>query len=407
VKIVIIGAGLSGLVAARERAQAGDDVTVLEARDRVGGRLWTVHGAVEQGQFAELGAETIYAAHTNVMGLVEQLDLDAVACGYFDPAAPPMLFAGRVLSEEERRGITGWLRNAYSQTPPSAWENLEAWTSRLRAPDTVRTFLTAYAQYTPVTSLRHADASEFARQLEHRGWDSYRIAGGNDLLARRLAEGLDVRHGEHVRVVDWSGTSVRVETDHEAFTADKVIVAVPGPLTTSIGFWPALPDEKAAALTELAYGTGAKLIVQYAEGDRVTAAVGPGCFTDGTPPWMVVETLHQDGDAACVATIVGGDAEPAALDEQVFNAFDASVGALAGASLTRTGQVAHSWTRDPLARAIVRAPLGDQRTRILPWVQRPLRDRVFFAGEHTDDRVGPGGLEGATRSGLRVASEIG
>jgi monoamine oxidase len=219
VKIVIIGAGLSGLVAARERAQAGDDVTVLEARDRVGGRLWTVHGAVEQGQFAELGAETIYAAHTNVMGLVEQLDLDAVACGYFDPAAPPMLFAGRVLSEEERRGITGWLRNAYSQTPPSAWENLEAWTSRLRAPDTVRTFLTAYAQYTPVTSLRHADASEFARQLEHRGWDSYRIAGGNDLLARRLAEGLDVRHGEHVRVVDWSGTSVRVETDHEAFTA--------------------------------------------------------------------------------------------------------------------------------------------------------------------------------------------
>jgi monoamine oxidase len=185
-----------------------------------------------------------------------------------------------------------------------------------------------------------------------------------------------------------------------------VVIAVPGPLTVGLGFWPALPPEKVIALSELTYGTAAKVIVQYAEREAVSAAVGAGCFTDGTPPWLVEQSIHQSGDAACVSSLLGGDAEPGVIDEEVFAAFDRSVATLVGRDVTRTGQLAHSWTGDELTRVIVRAPLGDQRTRVLPQVQRPLGDRVFFAGEHTDDRVGPGGLEGATRSALRVAAEM-
>lgn len=405
-KVVVVGAGLSGLVVARRRRDAGDDVVVLEARDRVGGRLWTVRDVLTAGQFGELGAETIYAGHDNVMALAAALDLDLVACGYFDPAAPPMLFGGRLLSEDERRGITGWLIGAYADSPPQPFENLEAWTSRLRAPRDVRMFLASFTQYTPVASLRHADAIEFERQLSHAS-DSYRIVGGNDLLATRLADGLDVRLRQRVRVVDWASSALRVETDTDVVEADKVVIAVPGPLTIGLGFWPALPPEKVIALSELTYGTATKVVVQYAERDVVSKAVGPGCFTDGTPPWIVEQSIHQTGDAACVSSLLGGDAEPPTIDESVFDAFDTSVSTLAGTPVTRTGQLAHSWTRDELTRVIVRAPLGDQRTRVLPHVQRPLADRVFFAGEHTDDRVGPGGLEGATRSALRVVAEIG
>lgn len=404
-KVLVVGAGLSGLVVAHDRAAAGDDVVIVEARDRVGGRLWSVHGALAAGQFAELGAETIYACQESVLALVRRLGLDAVACGYFDPTAPSMLYSGRALDEQERREITGWLLRAYRDTAPEPFENLEAWSNRLRAPRSVVAFLTAYAQYTPVTSLRHADAREFARQLTHES-DSYRIVGGNDLLAKRLAEGLDVRPGQRVRVVDWSGDRVAVETDTETLVADRVVVTVPGPLVAGLGFWPPLPPAKVSALSELTYGTAAKVVVQYADRDTVSSAVGPGWFTDDVPPWLVEQSVHQPGDAVLISSLLGGDAEPPEIGADVYSAFDRSISALVGRPVARLGQVSHSWTRDEFSRAIVRAPLGDQRARILPEVQRPLANLVFFAGEHTDDREGPGGLEGATRSGLRVAAEL-
>jgi len=65
-----------------------------------------------------------------------------------------------------------------------------------------------------------------------------------------------------------------------------------------------------------------------------------------------------------------------------------------------------SWTDDPFARCIARAPIGDQRETVLREIKRPLRKRVFFAGEHTDERPGPGGMDGAIRSGLRVVNEV-
>lgn len=166
VRAVVVGAGLSGLVAASRRGDAGDDVVPWEARDRVGGRLWSVHGELAGGQFGELGAETMYAGHEYVLGLTRELGLDAVACGYLDPSAPPMLFGSRLLDESERRAITGWLTAANATSPPEPFENLEAWCSRLHAPRDFRAFLVSFSQYTPVTSLRHANLEvqfEFVR----------------------------------------------------------------------------------------------------------------------------------------------------------------------------------------------------------------------------------------------------
>jgi len=407
VKLLVIGAGLAGLLVAEARQAAGDEVVVLEARDRVGGRLWTLRGHFAEGQFGELGAETIYAAQPNVMALVDRLGLQARACGYFDREAPPMLFGGRRLAADERRAITGYLVAAYRERPPVPFENLQAWTARLRAPREVVAYVHSFAQYTPVISLRLAEAAEFGRQLLLPGADSFRIVGGNDLIATRLAEGLDIRLRQRVRVIDWSGPSVAVETDGGRFAAERVVVTVPGPLVTGLGFWPALPGEKVAALCELPYGTGAKVIAQYRERAQAAQAVGTGCFTDGFPPWLVVQSPHQGGEAALVSSLFGGDDEPAVPDEAIYAAFDRTVAALADRpAVTRLGQASHSWTHDEFSRCIVRAPLGDQRTRLLPAISAALGERVFFAGEHTDDRLGPGGLEGATRSALRVLTEL-
>jgi monoamine oxidase len=401
---LVVGAGLAGLTAADRLQAAGADVTVLEARDRVGGRLYTRRDTMVHGQHAELGAETLYSGQSGVLGLVRRFDLDARSCGYFDPRAPSMMFDGRILTEEERHTVTGWLREHYGSHRPHEFENLEAWTARLAAPAHVRRFICSYTQYTPVTAPRHADALEFEQQLIG-GKDTYRVVGGNDLLAHRLAEGLDVRLGEVVRTVRWGGQRVTVETETASWTADRAVVAVPGPLVTALGFDPPLPAETVRALGELRYGTATKVVVQYREREQIAAAIGAGCFTDQVP-WMVDQSAHQPGDAVLVSTLLGGDAEPPAVTEDVLSEFDSTLGTLIGAAPTRIAATAHSWTRDPLSRAIVRAPLGDQRTRTLPCLRRPLGQRVFFAGEHTDDRVGPGGLEGAVRSGHRVATEI-
>ena len=74
-KTLVIGAGLSGLIVANERQVSGDEVVVLEARNRVGGRLWTLHGHFEGGMFGELGAETMYSGHDTVINLAKSLGL--------------------------------------------------------------------------------------------------------------------------------------------------------------------------------------------------------------------------------------------------------------------------------------------------------------------------------------------
>jgi monoamine oxidase len=92
--------------------------------------------------------------------------------------------------------------------------------------------------------------------------------------------------------------------------------------------------------------------------------------------------------------------------EEVLGQIDAALAEVAGSSVTRLGGAIVSWTDDPFARCIARAPIGDQRETVLREIRRPLEDRVFFTGEHTDERPGPGGMEGAIRSGLRVAEEV-
>jgi monoamine oxidase len=77
-----------------------------------------------------------------------------------------------------------------------------------------------------------------------------------------------------------------------------------------------------------------------------------------------------------------------------------------GGPVTRSFGTVVNWTDDPWSRCIARAPIGDQRDTLLPPIRAPLGRSVFFAGEHTDDRPGPGGMEGAIKSAYRVVAEV-
>jgi len=216
-----------------------------------------------------------------------------------------------------------------------------------------------------------------------------------------------VRLNRPVRVVGWGPTGVTVESDQETFHADRVVVTVPGPLVSELGFEPAMPADKVRALLQLRYGNATRLVVQYAERELVKEAIGSGCFTDRMPGFVMEQTVHQSGDPIIVAGLAAGDVEPSGLtDDQILDSVDATMSSVVGRPIKRLFGFVKSWTHDPWTRAVVRAPIGDQRDSVLPLIAAPLDGRVFFAGEHTDNRVGPGGMEGAIKSGYRVAREV-
>jgi len=87
-----------------------------------------------------------------------------------------------------------------------------------------------------------------------------------------------------------------VETERETFRGDRVLVTVPGPLVSELGFDPVLPTEKVRALLQLQYGNGTRLVAQYADKEAVRGAIGLGCFTDQMPGYIMEQTMQQPGD---------------------------------------------------------------------------------------------------------------
>jgi monoamine oxidase len=406
VKVLVVGAGLSGLVAATEIQEAGHDVVVLEARDRVGGRVYTIREGFAAGQFADLGAEIIYHGQHNIADLCAKHGVELSDEFSLGTEVPELIFRGERLGPAAAAEIANELREAVRRTRPSHYESVAQWLRRARVSEAAELLLAAIAQSTPASPLRIADAEELNVELS---WgEAYRkIKGGNDTLPRTIAQKVDVRLGHPVRVVGWGAGGVTVESERETFHADRAVVTVPGPLVSQLGFDPVLPAEKVRALLELRYGNATRLVVQYAERELVKQAIGSGCFTDRMPGFVMDQTVHQGGDPIIVAGLAAGDVEPWGMtDEQILDSVDATMSSVVGRPLKRMAGYVKSWTHDPWSRAVVRAPIGDQRATVLPLIAAPLGTRVFFAGEHTDDRVGPGGMEGAIKSGRGVAKEV-
>jgi monoamine oxidase len=405
VKVLVVGAGLSGLVAAGKLQDAGHKVVVIEARDRVGGRVFTIREGLHDGQYADVGAEMIYHGQDRIAALCAAHGLELTTEFSLGTDIPDIIFHGRRLNREASRELIEELRDAVRRVPPGHYETVAQWLRRAHLSGGAELLLEAIAQGTPAAPLRLADSQELNVDLSW-GKGYRKIRGGNDRLPEALAAGIDVRLNQLVRLVGYNG-GVTVETERETFRGDRVLVTLPGPLVSELGFDPVLPAEKVRALLQLRYGNGTRLVAQYAEREAVQEAIGLGCFTDQMPGYIMEQTMQQPGDQIIISGLAAGDVEPALMNEEAtLDAFDRTISTAVGKPLKRTFGYIKNWTKDPLTRSIVRAPLGDQRETVLPLIRRPLAGRLFFAGEYTDDRVGPGGMEGAIKSAYRASEEI-
>jgi monoamine oxidase len=401
--VIVVGAGLSGLVSGMRLQEAGHEVVVLEARSRVGGRVLTIRDGFEDGQYADVGAMILYEGQPNILELCGRFGLELTPQVTFGAELPKLLFGERLLDSDEVGQAFQELGEAHGQHPPVAFETVAAWARRAGMSSAPYAFLEALIQIQPSIPLRYVDAHTL-----HLGPETFmQISGGNDQLPRRIADGLDVRLGQPVRTIGWSGPGVTVETETETLSADLVVVAVPGPLTTELGWDPPLPSDKVGALVSLRYGSGAGVGIQYAETDAVRDAIGTGIFTDRLPNWFLDVSAYQSGGPIVVVTILSGERQPRDMDEgAILDEADRTMAMVTGSPVTRAFGTVVNWTDDPYSRCIARAPIGDQRETLLPLIRAPLGRSIFFAGEHTDDRPGPGGMEGAIKSAYRVSAEI-
>jgi monoamine oxidase len=401
-KVIVVGAGLSGLVSAMQLQEAGHEVVVLEARNRIGGRVLTVRDGLADGQYANVGAMILYEGQPNILELCARFDLELTPWVTFGAELPALLLGGKLLAPDAVGQAFQELGGAHEQVPPVPFETLAAWIKRARLSAAPAAFLEALIQIQPSIPLRYVDAHAL-----HLGPEVFRqIIGGNDLLPQRISEGLDIRLEQPVRTIGWSGPGVTVETDKETVDGDLLVCAVPGPLTTELGWDPPLPPEKVAALVSLRYGTGAGVGIQYAETDTVREAIKTGIFTDRLPNWFLDISADQPGQPIVVVTILSGELQPRLDESAVLEEADRTMAMVTGGPVTRSFGTVVNWTDDPWSRCIARAPIGDQRDTLLPPIRAPLGRSVFFAGEHTDDRPGPGGMEGAIKSAYRVVAEV-
>jgi len=191
-KVLIVGAGLSGLVAATEIQAAGHDVVVVEARNRVGGRVFTLREGFAGGQFADIGAEVIYHGQDNIANLCQKNGVELSERFSLGTEVPDLIFGGQRLDRAAAAEVVNELRVAIRRTRPAHFESVAQWLRRARISDQAELLLAAIAQSTPASPLRIADAEELNVELT---WgEGYRkIKGGNDTLPRTMAKKVDVR----------------------------------------------------------------------------------------------------------------------------------------------------------------------------------------------------------------------
>ena len=396
----VIGAGVAGLTAADSLAQSGVEVVVLEARDRVGGRVWS--DRLEGGGLVERGAEFITAGYDATDAMVERLGLAYAGMG--------IRYPDRALRPDPGIDRAEALRVAALVEAAAAAAGADAMAIDILAEVVedarIRELLASRAQSASSVALELLPA-ERLRTIGHLldDGETRRVVGGNQQLALRLAEGLGaaVRLSTPVLRIEHGPTGVRVHTADDVIEADACIVAVPLAVTEQIAFDPPLSSERRAAMAAIPIGQAAKLAVPADEPVAAAAIMStPGRFWAYTSPCDEVggTVVGSWAGATPVLDLLEVD-EGSTVWAREIRALWPELPALDvdAASMT-VWRSDREWTGGSYS-AVTGIP--DDRDR------HPIGDaigRLAFAGEHTAPRDWTATIEGAIRSGQRAAEDI-
>ncbi len=402
-RVVVVGAGFAGLSAALVLREAGLDVTVLEARERVGGRVWSA--TITNGAVVELGAEWIMDHDAEVLGLAERFGIVAVETGAdygrrepSGPGAAP-LEAQDAFCEEANR-----LRSA--MTPARAAEvSLGAFLDAVPGDDDARRLVKSRLAGTCAQDLDRVtllQVSDDGRGFTHRADRYFRLGPGNQRLAEAVADEVDdVRLGLAVDSISHDLDGVRVRSGGREEHADAVVVAVPAAIAARLTFEPALPEDLATALRALPMGVASKLAVAT----RGRPAIRSIQSTE-TSMWCWVARGSDDEPRGCVASFAGSPAaqEHLGITQGRMTPWLEALERM-NPDVTFEGEpVMYAWADDPFTLGAYVA-WDEPSWGRMDVLARPV-GRVAFAGEHTAGAAFHGTMNGALLSGRRAAEQV-
>jgi monoamine oxidase len=381
-RVIVIGAGFAGLAAALELASRGRDVLVLEARDRVGGRVWSARVG---GEVVERGGEFVLEGYDVLRELAARYGLPFADTGmsYYvrEPRGVPVdtetvQAAGRAVARAAAGCATAEEAVATAGLPADVAEAVRA---RIEISSAL-----AIGDLRPEV-LHHAAAFE--------PLPSHRIAGGNQSLADAMARELGdrVRLGAPVSAVETTGEGVRVRGPGGDVEGERAIVTVPPPVLRELPV--EMPAVQREALGRVAFGQASKLHVPL---PRAAAPSAVMSVPDRYWCWTAV------GTPAVLNCFAGSPAAVERLDRGAWPELVAELRPELEPEVERA--LLTSWREDPYARGAYSAAGRELRTGDEALLAAPAGP-IHFAGEHTAG-AWAGLMEGALRSGRRAAAEI-
>jgi monoamine oxidase len=421
---LVIGAGAAGLAAAATLQAAGLPVLVLEARNRIGGRVWTDRSF--NGFSLEHGAEFIHGDQALTWQWVKQLQAPTVAVERFKSYAYAV--DGRWQSYPQVLEQPGFAPMFAAEAVDLPEVNLRRpdlsladWLGELGMAEPARTLvggLWANSFLTTPDQLSLLDLAHEAK-IHHAGSGDFHLVEGYDRILEQLAAGLEIQLGMAVEQIDWQARPLKIWARPQQgfhpelieFTADQVIITVPLAILQQgvIQFQPALPPVKQAAIQTLKMGAVVKLHLEFGEAfwdEQTSLWASAGDF----PVWWAPGYHQPDFPPVLTAFVGGARAERlGAVPEAIaIEQGLAELCRLWGSDIPR--QSYHrgqriAWASDPWARGgYCYLPVGGVGARQA--LAEPVANRLFFAGEAAVTTSNPATVHGAMESGQAAAKLV-
>lgn len=408
IRVIVIGGGAAGLSAAQALKAKGVDVTVLEARDRLGGRLWTNRSFADHP--VEFGGEFVHGDEVSTAPILRSLGLNWVHWRKTDDSMV-RLEDGRFLTMQQARAadaefdtVRAWRLKV--KTPKPSGESFADFLIRGGFNNTQiqyvrRMFANAVGEDPEVI-----DAEQAFDNLNAYAGNDYRLLDGYDRMIVHLANGIDFKLNSEVTHIEWGGgVSVGVR-DGTVLKGDAAVITVPVGVLRSgkIKFSPSLPKTKVEALEKIIMGPVSKIILRF-DGPIFNESIG-AIYSARNPPMWWSPTFGRKVDRHWVwsAFFSGRWAEELyAMGEkqgiaQALSTLRAEVG---NKTITPSASVFVRWRDDPYALGgySLCLPGGFPGRAKLGHPTPPL----YWAGEAT---CPSSTIHGAYDSGQRAAKEV-